>query len=229
MIKLFVNAFAVIFLSIALNTAPVKASTNNFDTITSLQVAALFHKLIKETPDFYEWASFTNEYQEAGSYESDLILQEQEVKLRELYYNIFTDELFNIQTTISLDKYSEKQKKLFLPEMSHETFFSYNAFGKNYAVILPEISRYKTIDIDPEPINHIQELTGTNALMEIIFKVKAADDVEPMIIDGEPFWIILADIAQIKIWDANRHSVVWSKKAEWYSNTNEHLLDLYKK
>ncbi len=202
-------------------------AANGFSSTTSFQIASLYHKMIGATPDFEQWALYTDEYKNAQHYDAKIALQEQEIKLKELYYNIFADEMISIQTSISTQEYSEKQEKLFLSTISPDTFFNYHAFGQNYAVIVPGIEKYHEVSLSEEAIQKFRDTSGLSAVLELTLKPEIADNVEPMIFESEEYWMILCKLAQIRIWDNDRQVVLWSEKADWYDNSNTQLLDLF--
>lgn len=222
----FIFKYSLIVLCCLASFTIAKASSS-IQPASSFQIASLYHKMVGATPDFENWAKYTDEYKEAKYYDEEAVLNEQEIKLKELYYNIFADEMISIQTSIPINEYSEKQQKLFLPTISVETFFNYHAFGTSYAVIVPGLEKFGTLDIPLDDMKHILDVTGSNALLDLTLKPEIADNNEPMVVDGEDYWMILCKLAQIRIWDSNRQTVLWSYQADWYDNSNTQLLDLY--
>ncbi len=203
---------------------------NVFQASSALEVASMFYKLSNATPDFTSWAKETKAYIDAHHFDKEPVLKQQEIKLREVFYNTFEDQVLNIEIDLDLQNYSTIQEKLFLEEFSADTFFSYTLFGENYAIIVPNIEEYQKHNISNE---HIIAFSGGGdpvslGVAELEIRPLSADQNKPLNIDGTDYWIMIGKINALTIWDMQRMNILLTSRDEPLT-INEKLLDLYAK
>lgn len=220
--------FLSIFSGTLLIDFPEAHAKKKFDAINSTEVASLFYKMIDKEPDFKAWASHSKNYKKAPDYDKEFVLQNEEIKLREIFYNVFVDELINVQVRITPENYSEIQEKFFFPEIGIDTFFAYGTYDRNFALIVPGIEQYSEISMPKEQAEEIKNSPGGLPVIELTLKPVHAESAGPIEIDGREYWAILCEIGAFRIWDAHRTRLYWGDYQDWY-HSDDNLLDLYKK
>ena len=197
---------------------------NPFQSIDSVGVASLFYKLAGATPNFEKWAATSERYHKAPEYDKDLILDEIVMLLREKYYNTFVDEFIRVSTNVSLKNYSARQEALFFDEITNDTYFAYNAFGEDFALVVKDIDKYNKIDMPENLYELIRE--EQNARVEFTLRPIRAETAEPMFMGDKHYWVIVCDIAQFRIWDNQKTHSLYTDNAPWFNDKSE-LSDLF--
>ena len=65
------------------------------------------------------------------------------------------------------------------------------------------------------------------AVFEMTLRPIAADAKEPIQLDGQVYWLMLADIANVSVWNYNRDKLIWSYDAPGFeSRGHKEMLDL---
>lgn len=210
------------------NHSAAYANNSGFNAITSVEVASLFYKMTNQEPQFKKWAETSKAYHQAPEYDKEAILKQEEIRLREIFYNVFTDELINVQIQINMRNYSEIQEKLFFGEISADTFFAYGAFGENFALIAPGIEQYSSMSLSKEATESIEKQSGGVAVAEFTLKPVRAEKSAPIPIDESDYWSILCEVAAFRLWNKDRTILFNGEYKDWY-RPDSNLLDLYKK
>lgn len=195
-----------------------------FKAIDAVGVASLFYKLAGSTPDFEKWARTSERYHKAPDYDKDIILDEIVMRLREQYYNTFVDEYLHIGSTVSLKNYSAHQEALFFDEIDENTYFSYSAFGEDFAIIVKNIDRFNKIDM-PADLYALFD-NAQNARVEFTLRALHAETEEPLLLGQKYYWVVVCDIAQFRIWDAEKANSLFVENAPWYKDESS-IKDLY--
>lgn len=211
-------------------SAPHANSEAFFEPSSALKVASMFYKLSNATPDFTKWAKETVPYLEAHNFDKEPVLKQQEIKLREVFYNTFKDQKLNIEIDLNLGNYSAIQEKLFLEEFTDDTFFSYVLFGDHYAVIVPNIKDYQIHEISNQEMDNFNDNKSkrSSAIAEIEVTPISANNISPLDIDGQNYWVIIGELSGLTIWNTNRTNILLSSRSQ-PKDQNEKLLDLYAK
>lgn len=201
-----------------------------FEASSSLKVASMFYKLSKATPNFTHWAKKSTAYIDAPHFDKDPVLKQQEIQLREVFYNTFTDQDLKIEIDMNLQNYSTIQEKMFLEEFSADTFFSYNLYGENYAIIVPNIEEYQQHEISNEEFMVFNDGKdqASSGIAELEVAPLSANNKRPLNIDGTDYWVMVGKINSLTVWNQDRTNILLSSRDEPMT-TNEKLLDLYTK
>ena len=218
----------VFVLSALIFVADAAKARNGFEATNAIEIASLFYKMTGQTPGFSTWASYSDKVEKAPEFDKQAVQAQEETRLREIFYNVFTDEMLNVQIRVDNRNYSDLQQKLFLPEVNEDTYFSYSIFGQYYALIVPDIARFNALDMPQDLAEKIQDMGGSYSRAELTLKPVRAEKSAPIPIDGKDYWVILCEIAGFRLWDNDRERLFWSDYKDWYKPDND-LLELYRR
>jgi hypothetical protein len=198
----------------------------------SVDIGGIFYTKAQKDPDFRAWVREMPAVKEALDIDRAEIFRREYNRTVKAFREIKTDKDIYVVSKINFDEYSELQGIQIINAFSRETFFRYSAFGENFAVIPNNIHRFHTIAIDPK---RRQEMIAKNAYgqtfrVEVIVRIRHVDANKPMAINGQDYWLMLADIGAVRLWtDSDENpELLWRYKADWFIiEDNQELLDLY--
>lgn len=190
-----------------------------------------FYKMAGIQPDFLEWARRTPFLKNAKKSDEDAIISREANRLQQLYGVHDTSQTLVTRSVIGLDNYSTLNETLTLDEFTPKTFFSYGIYGQQVAIVPKGIAEFNTLKFSNKDMEEILAKAGSNAIeAELVLKPVAADSAAPFKVDGTDYWLLLADIAEIRFWSntvGKEPKLLWFHRADWYKPpVDKTLLDL---
>ncbi len=134
-----------------------------------------------------------------------------------------------VQINVQLDDYSTLQEVLNLSEFTAKTFFSYSIYGQNVAIIPKDIAKFSGIKITKIEMDEmLAKAGGSEVKAELLLRPAVADAKEKFAIGGTQYWLLLADIGEIRFWNsAAEPKLLWMYRADWYKpKEDKALMDL---
>jgi len=194
------------------------------------RVILTFNHMAGIQPDFSAWARISPFLKNAKRVDHVSIIGREENRLQRLWVESdFTTPII-VQTRIQLDEYSTLQETLTLSEFTPKTFFSYNIYGQNVAIVPNDIATFGAIQIDKTQMEEmLQKTGGGQAVAELILKPVVADAKTPFVQAGIQYWLLLAEIGEIRFWNMSNDNpqLLWMHRADWYKpEQDESLLKL---
>lgn len=190
-----------------------------------------FYKLSSIAPDFDTWTERSPKLAEAQEIDKKTVFINEFNRLKTSYLNYKDDDLITVHARLPFSKYSELQETLFLDQLSAQTFFGFTAYGENIAIVPKAIERFSKMRMTQTKHQSIKQLVGNtdDLIAEILLKPLYVDDQKPFVQEKTKYWLMLADIAEIRVWDANQeNTLVWFHRSDWYEpEINNELLELY--
>lgn len=191
-----------------------------------------YQKMINVEPDYVQLASVSPFLRDTKPMDMDAIKMREENRLRRAYAEADPkDDVIVVHTELPLTQYSTISETLLLPEFSGTTFFRYNAYGKNIALVPKDIGKFSKLEISKDKMNEIIGKTqGGPVRAEIFLRPIAADGKEPLKEDTTDYWLLMGEIAEIRFWSLKTAppQVVWFYRAPWFKpEQDKKLLDLF--
>ncbi len=202
------------------------------DATAPLEIASIFYKKIGHRPDFKRWAEHSRRYREAGELDKKEVFLQEYNKIVQSFREIKEDAVVTVRSKVYFGEYSELQSIQKIDAFNKDAFFKYDAAGDYFGIIPNGLERFKLIYLEPDRRKAmIAQSGGSNAFVaEIALKINRVDAREPLDIKGYPFWLMLADIVEIRIWapDLAEPRLLWRYQAENYEpEENVELMKLY--
>lgn len=126
-----------------------------------------------------------------------------------------------IHTTLNLDEYSSLQDMIVFDELNEKTFFRFDMYGVNVGIVPENVSDFSHITISkPRAEKMFSAGTAVKTLTaEFVLIPSYADRTEPFLVNETPYWLMLARIAEFRLWANNseKPTLVWYYRAPWYS------------
>jgi hypothetical protein len=249
--KLRLLAIAGVFCLTALLPPPARALLDPKKYSDTERVGYAFSKLTGVPPDYEAWIRNLDIYKKSSPMdrrEMETVFMQ---RLNEGFAN-YTVEDDNI-TIVADVKVSWNKKELENENPSPEDLITYKiAFGifagsdkeapyfpyqvgKFWVAVIPKnITAFLNLALaTPEAADFMKKLNARPAqafqpaVFEMSLRPIAADAKEPMQIDGQVYWLMLADITNVTIWNVNRDKMIWSYDSPGYeSRGHKQMLDL---
>lgn len=238
MIRALLTAFVLLSLSPAAmaEDAPVTQQTppllmvRQLDASHPERVLLAFHKIAGQEPDFLKWAKLSPFLQKASANDQDAIVSREDNRLRQAWSTFDANQPLVVHTRIQFDDYSTLQEILNLSEFTPKTFFSYSLYNENIAIVPNGIAKFGKIHISKTQMEDMLKKAGGGAVTaEILIKPVVADSKTPYMQDSIPYWLLLAEIAEIRFWNDRQEApeLLWMQRADWYKpKTDSNLLNL---
>ncbi len=213
-----------------------------------------FYYYAKTDPDFEKWIREYSYYKEAKPSKKNHILYEDKARLSKglqlfqpenNYISYTTPARIHITKPEDRTKYLEQYKKipvrLELPRIleipgSQETYFPFFVGNVWFALIPDNFQNFLTIYMDGDEYYEFLEALGVipgynTAAVTIDYTVRAtsADTVEPFPIGSNNFWLIMAEVGSVQIFDKDKKNLIWDYEAPWFiPKTKQDLMNLFK-
>jgi hypothetical protein len=255
--KLWPLVAAGIFCAVLFSSLPAQALLDKSKYTDSEFVAFAFSKLGNVPPDYQAWVEDMEVYQKAKPFDRQEIEQQATVRLQQGYYNYTPeDDLISIVADVQI---SWNPKDFANSEAGSDQYLNYKiAFGeaagrdkadpyfpfkvgKFWVALIPkDIGGFLNLSLPaPQAFDMLKKMfghsdniraSGRNAIIELKLRPMAVNTKEPVQVDGEVYWLMLADIANLTIWNAERDKMIWSYDAPWYqSRDSKAMMDLFDK
>lgn len=188
-----------------------------------------FNKIAGLQPDFLEWAKKSPFLNDAKESDKDVIVNRESNRLSQAFSGFTPDEPMVVHVDIRFDDYSTLQEVLNLSEFTPKTFFSFSIYDEHVAVVPKDIAKFGTINMPKADMDEIlSKAKGSDAKAEILLKPVIADAKETFNIGGTPYWLLLAEIGEIRFWSNEPEpQLLWMYRADWYKpKEDKALMDL---
>ena len=203
--------------------------------IYSEEVGFLFHKMTEKEPDFKAWAMASPRVQQAQIIDRNSVFIREYNRMKKHYAKFNHKDIVSVQIKGDLGDYSSIQSLLVLDQLNERTYFSYDVYGTNYALIPNGIERFHLMRLTPDEYRGMLELGGKDpdVRIEVLLKPVRADAEFPMSLNDKNHWLMLADIAEIRIWARDygfgpTNGLLWFYRADWYTpEDDDGLMDLF--
>jgi hypothetical protein len=194
------------------------------------RIVMAFHKIAGLTPDFNVWAKKSPFLRTANPADRDSIVNRETNRLQQAWNDFNLDDLLIVHTMIHLDNYSTIQETLILSEFTPKTFFSFSMYDENVAIVPQGMANYGKIPFTKTQMDEmLKKAAGGQITAELLLKPAVADPKTPFVQNGTSYWLLLAEIAEIRFW-SNRvdgPQLLWMHRADWYKpKENQGLMDL---
>lgn len=243
MLLRFFSIFAIIILSLTLSNAG--SAKSGIQRVSEHEKAiCAFLELTNQPADLDAWIMNSEHYREANRFDKPLILEADKPRL-ENGCNAFDpkEDLIKIKQPIRVSTRANDQQQQTLEirfvdkAKNQETHFSYKYAKHMIALIIEELNGFRKVALKPEEAPLVQKYFHNNAPheaeIEIRVKAKSADGKSKIQLSGQQQWIMLGEIAYIKInvFDKfkDQDVVIWDHSAPWYYNESQKaLLEMFR-
>ena len=229
------------YLTLIIGIFSVVHSATAEDMVISEEEKAVFAylKLTEQEPDFENWIKNTQRYQEARKAEKDKLFESEKKRLD---WGFATHDpkkdLVTFRSPIRLTTYTDENGKRVVNTrfvnntQNEESYFPIQYGPEPIAFIIQDLEKYRNITLQPEEIKKIKEYfydsAPYEAIMEIRVRPLSADNKDKLFVDYKEQWLMLGDIAYIKIdyYDEFKlqHINVWDSNAPWYLDESQRAL-----
>jgi hypothetical protein len=198
----------------------------NYEPTHPELILMAFNKVGNLNPDFLEWAKQSPFLKTAKDIDKDAIINREANRLTQVYQTVQPDEQLVVHAKISLDNYSTIQEFLTLNEFDSRTFFSYNIYGQNVAIVPKGMNDFHRIKFSKAEMENLLKKANTSQIeAEILLKPIYADVKAPFNRGGKDYWLLLADIGEIRFWTKKSDpELLWMHRAEWFKPKEDKLL-----
>lgn len=194
------------------------------------RVVIAFHKAARHEPDFLNWARQSPYLQGAAPSDRDSIISREDNRLRRQWSEYDANEPLVVHTTIHLDDYSTLQEQLHLSEFTPKTFFSFSMYNENIAIVPKDMAMFNKLSLTRAQMDEmLKKAGGGQVTAELLLKPTVSDAKIPFIQNGTTYWLLLAEIGEIRFWTNSRTApqLLWMQRAEWFKpKENSTLMNL---
>lgn len=250
-LKIHTLILLVFILGLSISSGPVAAQNSGLAGITMSERAGFaFYALTRKRPAFEDWIRYTEAYHNAQPNIRIEMMDYERQRLERGFASYlptrdFITLHFAVRVKIIEDgelAQIQAQKKsdtlysamnISIPGMTRMVYFPFQ-IGRDWVAIVPQMIEPSNIHL--VPTDHMREIAsalGINAKeekmieAELILRPSRADGEQQMLIDGQPMFIMLADIASFALLDKDRKAV-WDQTAPWhYSTRRKDLINLH--
>lgn len=191
------------------------------------RILMAFHKLAGIIPNFDEWASKSPFLKNARGQE-DAITARENNRLRRLWGEYDAQTPIVVHINILLDEYSTIDDLLTVSEFTPQTFFSYKMYGENVAIVPRDIASLSKLGIPKSQMEEmLKKARSGQVTAELILKPAVADGKAPFVQNGASYWLLLAEIGEMRFWSAPGSSnpqLLWMYRADWYKPKEDSAL-----
>lgn len=192
------------------------------------KVVFTHYKLAKSEPDFDHFAKISPLVEQAQEIDKSAMIIAEYNRIRNAFSLHDEKAPFVIHTTLLVDEYSSLQNLIAFDELNEKTYFHVPFYGEKIAIVPKNIADFGRIKMSKQRANAMFEALGTSKELnaEFILKPVFADRKEPFVHNEESFWLMLADIAEIRLWAGTE--LAWYYRADWYKpEDKQNLGNLY--
>jgi len=138
-----------------------------------------------------------------------------------------------IHTRVAIDEYSSLQNMLVLDEFDETTFFQFGFYDHAVGLVPDQIKNFRQLSLSATSADRFfRKLSGQNhAMAEFVLIPFFADGNDPLDIDGTPYWLMAARIAEFRLWTSDnpeKAELLWFYRAPNYTPVdNEKINDLF--
>ena len=208
------------------------------------KVVLSFLKLSKQEPNYDSWITNSPLYMNASKFDKEDVLESETERLGLGYgtYDVDND-IITLKDSVRLTtRMNNEGKRIldirFTDEKKNDIPHFSIPYGTETIALIPEkLENFNIITLKPEEIAAIKKYfydsAPYEAQMEIRIKPKSADGSSKIQITNKEQWILLGEIAYLKIEYYDRfkleHVTVWDYNAPWYlSESQKALIEMFR-
>jgi hypothetical protein len=187
------------------------------------------YKLAKAAPDIDKFARLSPRVLAAQDIDKSAMTISEYNRMSNKYNLLNPKEPIIVHASLKLDEYSSLQNIMVFDELNEKTYFEFPVYEENIAIIPENIAQFGKLAISKDRADGMFEFAGvgSNLMAEFILLPKFADRKEPFVIEDTSYWLMLAKIAEIRIWVANGEGgkLVWYYRSPDYSPKDKQELN----
>lgn len=250
MIRYFIFSFIILLVSL---TPVVAQDTNDLDPAKHLKKANPYpeadvlpdlqvhkktnpetviftqYKLAEAAPDIDNFARLSPRVQMAQDIDKSAMTISEYNRMNNKYNLLNPKEPIVVHTSLRVDEYSSLQNIMVFDELNEKTYFNFPVYNENIAIIPDEVERFNTVKISKDRADSMFENVAVNGnlMAEFVLLPSYADRREPFVIEDTGYWLMLADIAEIRLWadTGSRPKLVWYYRDAEYKPKDKDKLD----
>ena len=183
------------------------------------KILLTFYKLAGLAPNFQDWAAKSPFLKGVSSQDdAKVIINRESNRLSQAFSATGGDSVMVVHTSVLFDEYSTLQERLHMSEFTPLTFFSFDMYGQSVAVVPKDITHFSDIKITRAQMDEMLAMAGGGKVTaEFILKPVVADAKTPFIREGRAYWLLLAEIAELRFWsEGAQPKLLWMQRADWY-------------
>lgn len=228
---------------VALDGLAVRAPTPGGGTIASSQkppvassrdIALMHARYAGMMPDFDAWALATDEYKNAPDIEKMNVQAQMSRSMLETFKLLTTGQPFQVDFPVTLGDYNDDLKGYLADSIKDDTFFPFSYMGKNYAVIVQQITNFQWLPVDDlaqaKAVDdlRLKSASQKDAVITFTLSPLSAEKEKPTVIAGVEYWMLAAKVSNVAIYD-DTGTLLWQKTVtENDSATRDKIINLYK-
>lgn len=202
-------AFAVMLAA----TPALAFSTAKPAATSPLYIAMLYHKLAGDAPDFTGWTKQWDVYQKTDMADRPALLEKRVGEMTNTFNLMTPSEPIIVQSRIKLSGYSASNQGFLVQNFNDVTFFSYNYMGKRYALIPGGAAKYQWLKAPPNMADAIMRETDNGSAGRVTLTlISMRADPKPLVMNGKPYNLLMADISKIELWSKDGKTLVWDSQ-----------------
>ena len=192
------------------------------------------YKLAKAIPNIDEFAKSSPRVKKAQDIDKSAVTISEYNRMSNRYNLLNPKTPITVHTQLELDEYSSLQDLIVFDELNDKTYFNYPVYGENIAIVPKKIQRFNRINISKSNAEEMfKKLNGRQFVRaEFILLPEYADRKTPFTKDAIDHWLMLAQIAELRLWtpDDKNPKLLWFYRNPSYNpKDNKALGNLYAK
>jgi len=226
------NKYLILFIVIPCFLLAFHASANEKPITHEEKAVFSYMKLTNQSPQYDDWIMNSEIYNATPNYLKKKLVKTGVQRLKN-GFNAYDHkkELINVKRPIRLKTTvnSDDQQILniqFIKNGFNETPYFPFPYGKeSIALIATELERFKTITLEADQVptitKYFYDSAPYEASMEVVLRPLSADSKEPLFVDYKERWLMLGDIANVRIAYFDDYKLeditIWEYTAPWYA------------
>lgn len=195
----------------------------------ALHIAMLYEKLISDrTPDFTDWVMETPKYKKAELYERPDIVEKGKEELAKTYRLLSTNEPIILEVKMQISAYSPVGKGFLVKYFNDLTYYRYTYMGNRYALVPSGVMAYTWLKAPKSFAEEMMKETNNGHDAKLLLTlIPQSADRKPMILDGRPTRLMMAEVTKVELWSKDGQRVIWDDKMNAPTSTRSKLMYLY--
>lgn len=195
----------------------------------AIHIAMLYEKLISDrTPDFADWVRETPAFKKAELYQQPEILEKGKEDLANTYKLLSTAEPIVLEVKMQISAYSPVGKGFLVKYFNDLTYYRYTYLGNRYALVPNGVMAYTWLKAPKSFADEIMKETNNGRDAKLLLTlIPQSADRKPMILDGKPTRLMMAEVTKVELWSKDGTRVIWDDKMNAPTSTRSKLMNLY--
>ncbi|MDI1226162.1 MAG: hypothetical protein PSY14_00560 [bacterium] len=206
--------YFTLLLAVMLAATPALGFGGTKPVATSpLYIAMLYHKLAGDAPDFAGWTKQWDLYQKTDMADRPALLDKRVGEMTNTFNLMTPAEPIIVQSRIKLSTYSATNQGFFVQNFNDVTFFNYSYMGKRYALIPGGAAKYQWLKAPANMAEAIMRETDNGTAGKVTLTlISMRADPKPLVMNGTPYNLLMADISKIELWSKDGKTLVWDSQ-----------------